>query len=141
MPNDCQCKVRVGATEDHINFLCDSEFSFEKVYPRPEGVDAYEWNVKHWGTKWDRADYEVLHKGKLGVQVTFTTAWGPPVELFKYLAETYHDLWLRCDWSEEGGLAGVYVVFWNDKEKKLEITDTAWDDWCLEEWAHRFRNE
>jgi hypothetical protein len=141
MPNDCYCKVRIGAEPDTIKKFCDTEFSFEKLYPCPSNVDSLEWQTEHWGTKWDRYNYKQEHRGDAGLEVKFSTAWSPPTALFQYLAETYHDVWIRCDWSEEGGYAGVFVVHWNEKEKKLDITDTYWNDWCLEEWSYRMSND
>lgn len=143
MPNDCYCKVRIGADPAHIALLCDTEFSFEKLYPCPpdQKENWYEWNTEHWGTKWDRSNYRVDTRGDAGLEIKFCTAWSPPSGLFNFLAETYHDVWIRCDWSEEGGYAGVYVVHWNEKENKLDKTDTYWNDWCLEEWAYRMSND
>lgn len=137
MPNDCYCDVRIGANEEHIQMFVDTEFSFEKLRPRPEGVDWYEWNCANWGTKWDRYEFKLRQVGDEGMIMTFDTAWVPPCELFKYLAETYHDVWIRCDWEEEGGYAGVYVVHWNQEKNKLEESSASWMDWCIEEKHYR----
>lgn len=137
MPNDCWCDVRIGANEEHIQFFVENQFSFEKLRPRPEAEDWYEWNCANWGTKWDRYEYKEKVVGDEGMIISFTTAWSPPTEFLKYLAEKYHDVWIRCDWDEEGGSAGVYVVYWDEKANKLEIVDSSWNDWCIEEKYHR----
>ncbi len=137
MPNDCWCDVRIGANEEHIQMFVDSQFSFEKLRPKPEGVDWYEWSCTNWGTKWDRYDYKEKVVGDEGMIISFTTAWSPPTNLFEYLAETYHDVWIRCDWHEEGGYAGVFVAYWDDEDKKLEVVNTSWKDWCIEEENYR----
>lgn len=141
MPNDCWCEVRIGADSERINFFFETEFSFEKLRPFPIGSDEdwHEWNHTNWGSKWDRTRYLLIRRGEKGMEIKFTTAWSPPTELFKYLVETYHDVWIRCDWSEEGGLAGVFVVRWNEEKNEIEITDSSWLDWCMEEWNMRMR--
>lgn len=141
MPNDCINSVRIGATEQTIKLLADTEFSFEKLCPGPSG-DRTDWNYEHWGTKWDRYDYRLEKRGDQGIILHFTTAWAPPTEFFKYLIETHKDIWLRCDWSEEGGGAGMFIGKW-DKEENfcLDIQEFSWEDWCLEEWQYRMSND
>ena len=150
MPNYCWNKVRIGADEATIAHLVDTEFSFEKLLPQPQfepipdlsGNDErwYNWRIEHWGTKWDRFDYKLKHRGQAGLELEFNTAWAPPTEFFKSLLEKYSDIWLKCDWSEEGGEAGVFIGYTN-KKKNVEIQEMGWHDWCLEEWAHRMRND
>ena len=141
MPNYCSCKLRIGADKETIQFLSDSEFSFEKIRPRPEDVEWYEWNCDFWGTKWERTNYRLLRKGEMGMEISFTTAWNPPFALFEHLVEVHQDVWLKCDWSEEGGFAGVFIVSWESKEKKVKVESLEWQDWCDEEWHHRMRND
>ena len=141
MPNDCWCKVRIAADKEQITTFCETDFSFEKLRPRPVSEeDWYQWNIDNWGTKWDRSNYKLVHKGEMGLEMKFTTAWAPPYDLFYYLVETHHDVWIKCDWSEEGGQAGVIILRWDDEEKRVAIKNMEWDDWCLEEWAHRMRD-
>ncbi len=140
MPNECWCEVRIGANAETIKMLSEVEFAFEKLRPRPLDQDWYEWNCAHWGTKWERSEYKVKGLGEEGMEMKFKTAWNPPFELFRYLATTYHDIWIRCDWSEEGGYAGVFVTHWDEKLQTLHVTDAHWMDWCLEEWHYRMVN-
>jgi hypothetical protein len=146
MPNDCWCKVRIGADAQTITLLKDAEFKFEILMPQPvfepnpdiSGEDErwYTWRLENWGTKWDRYDYTVEHVGQGGIVVKFTTAWSPPTKFFKYLVEKYPDIWLKCDWSEEGGEAGVFLVYTNT-DKKVDVNELTWNDWCMEEYHHR----
>jgi hypothetical protein len=150
MPNDCWNKVRIGADKATISVLKETEFRFEKLLPQPEfgpspdlsGDDErwYHWRLEHWGSKWDRYDYKLKHEGQEGLQIEFNTAWAPPTEFFQHLLEKYPDIWLKCDWSEEGGSAGIFIGYTNT-DKKVEINELTWNDWCLEEWAHRMRND
>lgn len=129
MPNDCYNKITIGAPEEIINMLVDCEFLFDTLLPLDN--DDPEYCEKFWGTISDRTDYELVQKGKTGLELKFTTAWNPPYKLFNYLIETY-DIWLKCVWSEEGGTAGTYIT-----KKGAECLDVAWYDWSLEEWITR----
>ena len=151
MPNYCWSKVRIGADPDTITVLKDAEFSFEKLLPQPEfepiadvsGEDDrwYTWRYDNWGTKWDRNDYKLEHWGQGALDMKFTTAWCPPTEFFKNLIQKYPDIWLKCDWNEEGGMAGIFIG-WMDKESNtVKVEELTWEDWCLEEYADRFQND
>ena len=141
MPNDCYCEVRIGAEKENIQRFIETEFSFEKLCPYPfeQKDDWYEWNNENWGTKWDRYNYKLIRRGQMAMEAEFVTAWNPPTAFFEYLVETSHDVWIKCDWYEEGGYAGVVVVYWDKEVGKVKKIEEYWDDWCLEEWAMRMR--
>jgi hypothetical protein len=139
MPNYCSNTVRICANEDTVKKLLNAELSFEVLLPRPqEEEDWYEWNMKHWGTKWDRTDFEVKAQGLKGFEARFTTAWAPPVAFLKTLCTKHHDMWMKCDWIEEGGYAGVFIMHWDEEKGEVNTKSLEWNDWCMEEWADRF---
>lgn len=145
MPNHCCNTVRLSGKEETIKTLLDAEFSFKVLCPMPESSPSdeeswYEWKLEHWGTKWDRFDYQVLKQGPRALEMVFTTAWSSPYRFFEHLLKTFPDLWLKCDWSEEGGSAGVFVGYSHPNTKELVIKELSWQDWCLEEYAHNFSN-
>jgi hypothetical protein len=145
MPNECYNTVRLSGSEELIQKLDEAKFSLQTFLPPPEfsptqTEDLIEWRYEHWGTKWDVFDYSVKKKGKTGIEVTFCTAWSPPIPFFKHLMKQYPETWIKCDWVEEGGMAGVYVSKWDKKENKIETQELIWDDWCLEEYAYHFRD-
>jgi hypothetical protein len=137
------------ADESTIKILRESEFSFKTLHPPPvfppvqdlSGEDTrwWEWNIENWGTKWDRYNFRFEHKGSRGLMVKFTTAWDPPYSFFQHLLEKYPDLWLHCEWMEEGGEAGVFIGY--TKEGEVEIKELHWPDWCLEMWAAVFDDD
>lgn len=46
----------------------------------------YDWNIAHWGTKWDSSDASVeVVDGQL--KASFETAWAPPVNFYEALLE------------------------------------------------------
>ena len=140
MPNDCWCDVRIWADESTIQQFRNVEFKFQELRPQPEFEQVedkedlwYDWRRENWGTKWDRYEYRITGQGERCIKFRFTTAWTPPYALFEFLLEKYPDLFLHCDWSEEGGMAGVFNGQRN--EGKLEIKELHWDDWPQEQYS------
>jgi len=96
----------------------------------------YNWNVKHWGTKWnctevehDRTDNSDLsYKAKIEVGKTwykFDTAWSPAESLVAALAEKFPTLTFSHSYCEAGeGYAGE-VVYRNGLEKSRQ---EYWND-------------
>jgi hypothetical protein len=103
MPNWCINKAEFRHQDaEVIQKLCDlieaggkeGEVSlglFSVFFPRPleKEEDWHDWNVLNWGTKWDvplnqvecsRTDATVL-------TLNFHTAWAPPVEFYRHIAE------------------------------------------------------
>ena len=46
------------------------------------------------------------------------------------LLDKYPNCWIKNEWSEEGGFAGVWIGFVKDNEKIIK--QLTWDDICLE---------
>ena len=49
---------------------------------------AYWWCVKHWGTKWNASNSDVVPR-KYGADLTFDTAWAAPLPIIFKLLEQY----------------------------------------------------
>jgi hypothetical protein len=84
------------------------------------------------------ADVKVKKRWKNGMELTIMTEWNPCFKWLESLIDTYPKWWLKNEWWEEGGTAGVWVGYHkNDKKiiKKLE-----WDDICIEELHSRETN-
>lgn len=83
---------------------CDDEalFSFADFMPIPDGVDEYDWCVKHWGTKWDATDVEVSFESDKAV-FTFCTAWNEPsCELISAIEARFCNVTVELYASYEG---------------------------------------
>ena len=141
MPNDCYNNVTIGAEPEIIKMFIDCEFSFKKLRPLPDTPAPedykeywYKWCCENWGTKWDHSEYNLVHRGKKGLNIEFVTAWWPPLELFKFLIDKYK-IWIKCEWREEGGLAGVFIGKHTGEDSVIK--EFVWEDWCLEEESER----
>lgn len=49
--------------------------------------DWYDWNVKHWGTKWDFEFDSVERVDDNTLTARFDSAWSPPIEAYEKLEE------------------------------------------------------
>jgi hypothetical protein len=116
MPNWCDNSVRLSHSDkskvDALEAVLQSEDKavFQHLRPRPESEEEnwYDWNVNHWGTKWEISiiDWE-RHDNE--IWISFETAWAPPIALYEYL----HDL----DWKVEGLYHETGMAFcgiWSD---------------------------
>jgi hypothetical protein len=126
MPNYCYNKITIKGAPELIERIVHNKFSFNVLNP----VDNYsnENCIEHWGTKWDCSDFEVLYQRKDKLIFECTTAWSPPTKIIDILIQK-SDAWVKCEWHEEGGYAGVIV---GDKK---EVKELVWEDMCIEEMS------
>lgn len=112
MPNHCNNTLTIksdntGFLQSLMNELKMSDGNpkfLEKLVPFTGDISYewdYDWCVQHWGTKWDIFDvtYASLDGGTL--EVSFTTAWSPPVEAL-VTGMLNHDYTFEL-YYEEGG--------------------------------------
>ena len=62
---------------------------FNILRPRPSNEEEnwYEWNCQNWGTKWEAGVQDATIFDNERIELWLQTAWGPPVQLMKYLVE------------------------------------------------------
>jgi len=110
MPNDCWNRITIKATEDHIRTILTTEFKdvpphcFKLIENTAEILTFRMWSPNR-----------------------------PNKEFMNRLYENYDDIWIKNQWTEEGGNAGVIVG------KKADLQELVWNEGCIEEWAHRLR--
>ena len=118
----------------------------------------YEWQVKHWGTKWDIAevwaDAEAPDEGSNMIGVSFDTAWSPPIEFYRTMTDDF-GFEIEAHYLEEGvGFVGKYTSADDDNCYELDDMDLATvpkdirDHWDLDsimasraEWAAEQESE
>ncbi|WP_405325530.1 hypothetical protein [Fibrobacter sp.] len=85
----------------------------------------FDWNIDHWGTKWDASDSSVEWEGDALV-VKFNTAWSVPEEFIKALSKLYPKVSIAVYAYEEQGqyTHGVYAD---------GVGDMAPYVWCSEQ--------
>ena len=128
--------MTITGNPETIKVLAEKKLDFEHFFPTPKDAqDPIEWRYENWGTKWTPHEYSEKVVGVRGMRVAFDTAWSPPSKFFEKLLKVYPDLWIKCEWHEEGGLAGVWVG------NAQEIKELSWADLCLEEEYYAFKKE
>lgn len=99
MPNWCSNVVQFTHIDpEQITQLVEAwnsgEGFFNKYVTRPasEEENWYDWNVTHWGTKWDVSSeewsrIENLEENAATVTIGFDTAWAPPIAFYAAMAD------------------------------------------------------
>jgi hypothetical protein len=121
---------RVDAEGNSIEEQIDNMFGGTEVCPDHKLARIsshpdwwYNWNIKHWGTKWsakevyvsDRADGDSL------AEYEFETAWGPAIPVSAALAKAFPGLKITHRYCEGGNGYAGYVVF--DHEGALDSAE------------------
>ncbi len=79
-----------------------------------QGNNWYDWNVRHWGTKWDVAvrhdeeypETELYEEDETTLAYKFNTAWSPPMPAIQRLSQQYPTLNFNLSYEEETGWGG-----------------------------------
>ncbi len=111
--------------------------------PLPEGEDWYEWQINHWGTKWDfgKDEYDdpaVVENNK--VIVSFNTAWSPPIGFYSELYGNGYNV--RATYFEPGlAFCGIWdnaidnYIEYGDVENREDIIPVAlWNEYAMDDF-------
>ena len=91
MPNWCTNQITIESDNKDLllrlqNALDSGQDLFNQFVPRPTEFDEdekwYQWNIDHWGTKWDVTPMNVIWKGN-AVKFQIETAWSPPINFYQ----------------------------------------------------------
>lgn len=126
MPNHCYNKVSVKGNPSVIRGIINTQCSFKELYPLDD-YSSESWEA-HYGVRGKSWDFELIKQSEDALIFNMTTAWNPPIDFFEALINKYN-MWLKCEWYEEGGLAGIFIG------DKIERKELVWEDWCIEELA------
>jgi hypothetical protein len=114
MPNDCW---------NHITITCDCIIELDNLVNN---------ELKH--KEGDKLVYNktvtMIKKGSKGIIFDKITNWQPDIMWLEDLLHKYSMCWIKNEWYEEGGLAGVWVG--SKKEDKLNIKELEWEDLTIE---------
>jgi hypothetical protein len=116
MPNDCWNNLTITGNKADINKIADVEFK-----------DVPEWA------------FEIKKRGLEAVIIRLWSPWQPNYNRLEELIQTYKSCWIKNEWMEEGGSAGVWIGSYRSGEKLIQ--KMVWEDMCIEEEHKRFRTE
>jgi hypothetical protein len=91
------------------------------------GSDAYDWNVRNWGTKWDAGSAELEEnlddlKDKDTLTYRYETAWSIPEPFMVAMVEQHPELIFDFECEEEQGWGATF----DGRDGKLSLTK-EWD--------------
>jgi hypothetical protein len=89
--------------------------------------NIHEYNVFLQNEIKDNINIKNVREGKQGLQLRLWSAWVPDFDLLEIYIVKYPSIWIKNEWKEEGGKAGVWVGYEN------VIKRFEWNDLCLEE--------
>lgn len=124
-----------------LNAAKDSKLGiFTQFFPCPQelydnpgnGFDTwYAWHVANWGTKWDVFHSDITFfedNDNANVQMTFDTAWSPPLVFAKEVSLLYPLLSFRVAYSEGGmGFAGYTDFAEGEIVDEFEVETVEWN--------------
>lgn len=121
MPNDCYNHIIITTdSPSELDDIIRNEFQ----YQTPEGKYLYKDTVK------------LQQRGQRGIRLRLWSAWSPEFEWLEGLLDKYPFMWIKNEWSEEGGMAGVWVGKLFEGEK--DIKHLEWLDLSIEAAYHYF---
>jgi len=117
MPNDCTNIVTI--TCKNTEMLNEFVNNVLKVIEQEHNTEYH--NV-----------IDIYKHGKCGIVFHLWSAWAPDIRWFETILENYPEFWIKNEWHEEGGMAGVWIGFMkNDNQKSIE--SLTWRDLSIEE--------
>lgn len=120
MPNWCTNRLLLSHSDasklQEFRDAFASKNTCNHYLPMPDGYlesgQWYDWCIENWGTKWDFGSTVEMNCSNMPedllVDVSFSSAWSPPIKLYDKLCELGYGV--RAYYVEEGvGFAGIYT--------------------------------
>jgi len=117
MPNDCW---------NHITITCEREDETGELQ------SLFVNELQH-------ETIQVVKKARRGIIFDMWSAWNPEYEWLESLLYRYPNCWVKNEWSEEGGVAGVWVGYMD--ESQPVVRHLAWEDISIEGKAFLFTDD
>ena len=103
MPNDCTNIITITCKNtESLNRFIETELEVIRLHN-----DKYNEFIK------------ILQKGKFGVVFRLWTAWNPDYKWLKHTLELYPEFWIKNEWHEEAGMAGVWVGYTKENDEPV----------------------
>jgi hypothetical protein len=83
---------------------------------------------------------EMIKRGRRGIIFNIWSAWNPDFEWLESLIHKYPNCWIKNEWSEEGGFAGVWIGRVDNNNEPV-IESLTWEDICIEGRLYLFMDE
>ena len=120
MPNDCSNIITITShNEELLNNFIQNELNPIEMH-----------NTKH------HEVIKIYKRGSYGIVFKLWSAWSPDYNWLEDMLNKYQEFWIKNEWHEEGGMAGVWVGFVKDNEHI--INKLTWSDLSIEEEHHLF---
>lgn len=110
---------------EHLD-MTERIVDFGMVIPEPDNIEQgacggqhepgvicwYEWNIDHWGTKWNGYSLHTTDHGDGTAEIRFETAWSHPFPVLEALSRALPDAELSVSYADEdlGSNLGWYVI-------------------------------
>jgi len=121
MPNDCWNHITITGTNEELDMFMMEEF---KAVP--------DWAL------------QIKDRGSGAISLKLWSRWTPDFEWLTSLLTKYPSCWIKNEWNEEGGLAGIWIGTGASETRrgtgKPVIERLEWEDMCIEEEYARFKN-
>ena len=130
MPNYCDNSVTIVGDPHQVEQLRDrmtcqgrQGFFFDAIVPEPEWIKEsdpwLEWRNQNWGDKYDGSyEYRQVEYFPGTWKLRFTTAWEPPLPVYRRLCEEYHGI--RIEFFAEDGQTDWIGSGWAEWRNSLD---------------------
>lgn len=116
MPNDCNNIITITCENtETLNEFIETELEVIRLHN-----DKYNEFIK------------ILQQGKFGVVFKLWSAWKPDYEWLQNTLELHPEFWIKNEWREEAGMAGVWIGYTTENNEK-SIRSFTWKDLSIEE--------
>lgn len=80
----------------------------------------------------------ILQRRERGVRFVYKSQWNPNTPWMEHMLERYPSLWMKNEWSDEGGRSGIIIggVLYG---RHYPLQEFRWDDVLFEDEFHPAR--
>jgi len=156
MPNWCENRLTIQGDKavldeievKHFRDTTDgAELDFNTIIPYPQeckdadareskemgfasvfSEEGYNWCCNNWGTKWNAKSTSSLRVDDNELEVTFDTAWSPPIPVVLAFSTLYPQLVFELQYVEYGCGFGGYSVCKNGQEIEVDHYDVEMEE-------------